>query len=1824
MKTKFLLLFLFVLSVCQAQTQVSVPYPENACLFYDADGNGQMEYFAKSNGKLNKYSYDGTLQTTLLIEDELFGIDDFNRDGLPELITHTGQGTGTDGRIQSLAGEVYYTIPCESFDAALCFDANSDGRTDFFYIRDYNNNYDHNYYICYQQADGSFIEKKIEIVTDEKEINDAMFAQYEANQVIQPPLNFTGASLAKAPKRRVDVVSALQPQNAQKRTAQLAEFNKPIALDINMDGLPDLLNMSNGNALLSLGHNRYYFGTFGGQVTAKDLNGDGIPDFIVYEESTKTVTLYLYEGNNSFKKQQLMQNFNITGVYCYDFDHDGDVDILLPFDYTEASQYSYLVFFENQGNNTFKKRERGSEELMKFLACADFDNDGNFEVAAIRMTAKANYEYSYDYLLIDCLPTFDFEINETPFVSFVKSGKYNVEDAMRDCGNILYGDFNNDGVIEFWLDDVTNKGWSDESHETYKGSFPVSAANTAPDRPKVPTYIYDAANNALRVSWQAGVDRESSACDLTYEVRIGTAPGKGDVWHAHANADGKRRRPGEGNAGYNLYQIIDTKSWSKGKYYISVQTVDAAGLGSAWSEEAVFDKSMLTADFMVSPKRMVTADTLIVTLNTPYDATCNYQWEFSDNARIVGETNTEKKVVYDLAGQEIITLTVTDADGNKASATETVETFGAYWQTINVISDNYIEDRSRKGLAFDADMNGTIDILGTGYKDKEKITGLLQNDGKGNLSKVGRTFNSDLVPSLGDEIMVMDFNMDGLPDFVGKTNKGNVFLNEGSFDFTYSTETFNIENFDMRYFPQGFYTQNTRQDFNGDGLLDSWGVGTGSNYNSTYIYLNQGDNLTFKTVELPREDYSSVIFVGDIDSDGLTDFIRFINMPPYSLSIYNNKGNFQFADPKHISMSDYVSFVMVADMNNDGYRDLVCFRSDGNFEILLGNEQGDFAERFELPYQGDPSAPVSLFDYDNNGYLDLTIIKNGSSTESGIIYFYPGMETRFQAMTEYGGLNMNGNAGLYPDGNNIKFMGDLNGDGTPDMSEYNFLARHKNAAPEAPKNIRAVQNAGSVTLAWDDAVDEETPSVQMRYNISLKRKGASGDNSYILSPMNGGSDKAAAIFGYPYLRATQMNVPIDKFTVGETYEFKVQALDLWNAHSPFSQTYTFTVESKVGIEAPDETCSNSEVVISYVGTESGIPTWNIEDAQVLDKNGKDIIVQWNTIGVKNISVTVNGRTSNRAIHVREGIDMSFTLPAYVLTGAEVPFTLPQVFAEAGRKVGVRTSDKQDVSGSALTFDGVKSSLATPKAIKVERRGTTLEARVTFGEGSADLDGKTWIELYCIDPVCGEIAYRQEVECTADNIVPAISIVTIDPATGKNKIVWKEPANLPDGIFSGMAIYKESGATNNFIKIDEVPVNAEMYIDQQSDPTVRKNRYRIALATEYGGYSTPSAVHSSVHVMLNKGMNNDINIVWTPYEGGMIEQYSIMRGTSPDNMSLLTTASGYESSYSDRTVQDGETYYYALSYSNVYDDNWTQMNAPKRVRGKAAGNQVNGSSNIVSSSQSNVLTFAQSIAILSIEKEKKIVPTQPTLHVYAEIMPAMASYKQVNWSIESGSELVTINQSGLLTYVGGGVNGMVRIKATTIDGSGLSATMDIPVSGFVQEEIIKVTSINVRAENTTLTPGSRTTIVTATVLPANATDKRVTWSVTSGSTVVSVSAEGVVTALGSDGSATIRATANDGSGIYGETTITASGFGSSIDETEAGNISVYPVPAHDVLYINTSSAITRATIISFDGRIIKQSDGNINHMNVTDIPTGLYTLKVELENKVSRIIKILIR
>jgi uncharacterized protein YjdB len=157
----------------------------------------------------------------------------------------------------------------------------------------------------------------------------------------------------------------------------------------------------------------------------------------------------------------------------------------------------------------------------------------------------------------------------------------------------------------------------------------------------------------------------------------------------------------------------------------------------------------------------------------------------------------------------------------------------------------------------------------------------------------------------------------------------------------------------------------------------------------------------------------------------------------------------------------------------------------------------------------------------------------------------------------------------------------------------------------------------------------------------------------------------------------------------------------------------------------------------------------------------------------------------------------------------------------------------------------------------------------------------------------------------------------------------------------------------------------------------------------------------------------------------------------------------------------------------------------------------------------------------------------TLQLSAAILPTNATNKTVTWSVANGTGQASISGTGLVTAI---ANGTVTARATANDGSAVYGTLLITISN----QVIPVTGITVTGAGgaTTIVTDNGTLQLNAAVTPLNATNQTVTWSITSGTGIASVSSGGLVTAL-DNGTATIRATANDGSGVYGTLLITIS-------------------------------------------------------------------------------------
>ncbi len=147
-------------------------------------------------------------------------------------------------------------------------------------------------------------------------------------------------------------------------------------------------------------------------------------------------------------------------------------------------------------------------------------------------------------------------------------------------------------------------------------------------------------------------------------------------------------------------------------------------------------------------------------------------------------------------------------------------------------------------------------------------------------------------------------------------------------------------------------------------------------------------------------------------------------------------------------------------------------------------------------------------------------------------------------------------------------------------------------------------------------------------------------------------------------------------------------------------------------------------------------------------------------------------------------------------------------------------------------------------------------------------------------------------------------------------------------------------------------------------------------------------------------------------------------------------------------------------------------------------------------------------------------------ITASVTPVNADNKGVTFAVSSGSSNATITSDGTLTAV---KVGTVTVTATASDGSGVKATINITVKP------VKATKLTLSAAKTTITVGDKLTVV-ASVTPANADDKSVTFSISKGSSLASIDKSGVLTAKG-EGSVTVKAVTNDGSKLSATLNVT---------------------------------------------------------------------------------------
>ncbi len=230
--------------------------------------------------------------------------------------------------------------------------------------------------------------------------------------------------------------------------------------------------------------------------------------------------------------------------------------------------------------------------------------------------------------------------------------------------------------------------------------------------------------------------------------------------------------------------------------------------------------------------------------------------------------------------------------------------------------------------------------------------------------------------------------------------------------------------------------------------------------------------------------------------------------------------------------------------------------------------------------------------------------------------------------------------------------------------------------------------------------------------------------------------------------------------------------------------------------------------------------------------------------------------------------------------------------------------------------------------------------------------------------------------------------------------------------------------------------------------------------------------------------------------------------------------------------------------------------------------------------------------VSLDDNEETLATGKTYQLTATVLPETAEDKSVIWSSDNES-VATVSDAGLVTAVDAGT---ATITVTTVDG-GRTAT-------FVATVIVEVASVELNDDEETILVGETYTL-TATVLPANAMDKSVTWR-TSNETVATVSDQGVITGL-VPGQSLITVTTVDGN-LQDTFVITVETILSVAQGIEK-SIVIYPNPATSSIHVK---GVSNATLEMYDlsgSIVIKDRISQSKPFSLSGLKQGVYLVKV---------------
>lgn len=155
-------------------------------------------------------------------------------------------------------------------------------------------------------------------------------------------------------------------------------------------------------------------------------------------------------------------------------------------------------------------------------------------------------------------------------------------------------------------------------------------------------------------------------------------------------------------------------------------------------------------------------------------------------------------------------------------------------------------------------------------------------------------------------------------------------------------------------------------DVNGDGKADivfSAGFLT--------VYLGNGDGTFQSPTITPWNNGGNTIAVGDLNGDGKPDAAVYVDAGAVSVQLGNGDGTFQYPPVVYQLNVSGQGAVAIDDLNGDGKPDLIAVTWGGQVFVLLGNGDGTFQAPVGYASGGSGTIAVATADVNHDGKADV-------------------------------------------------------------------------------------------------------------------------------------------------------------------------------------------------------------------------------------------------------------------------------------------------------------------------------------------------------------------------------------------------------------------------------------------------------------------------------------------------------------------------------------------------------------------------------------------------------------------------------------------------------------------------------------------------------------------------------------------------------------------------------------------------------------------------------------------------------------------------------------